>query len=268
VALLLSSCAPLRHLNSAKSEFDQGARLENQGLFNPESEIADSPASRFEAAYAQVKKALENEAALRKDNLLAEAYKIKAYSEWKLKQYDEAEKSAGLALAEYQAMRGIGVEGDQALMKALPHFVAIEKAYHALGSLNQSGKAGFEAANEFHRKTIYDPGPNAAQLEGALQQINIIRSQLQGHNDVATYLVLSQLAGLKTWNDALDFLRQSIVGDAGLDSADKARAREALLNQLDSVYNPTRDELLTALKNLLPDDERSNKLVQYWSIRL
>jgi hypothetical protein len=268
--LLLSACGHLMHLDRAQNNFNQGATLENQLRFNPQSEVSTSPYLYYNMAYAELGKALKNKSALGKDDVLANAYTIKALCEWKLKMYSQAEKSADAALDEYLALerKGMLMPRDKALMQALPFLMEIDKVKSHLYAFHAPDSLSYSAAQQHYLDYVYDSSPEkAAKLEAAVQKLNNIRTQLEGNEEMAVYLLLSQLAALKTWSDGLDFLRQSLGKDAALPREAQREAREFRTAQREQHLNPLKEELLEALRKLLPK-EQGAPLVGYWSERI
>jgi uncharacterized protein with PIN domain len=267
--LMLSACGHLMHLDRAQNTFNQGATLENQLRFSPQSEVSSSPYLYYNMAYAELGKALKNKTALGKDDVLANAYTIKALCEWKLKMYSRAEKSADAALEEYLDMerKGIAMPRDKALMQALPALMEIDKVKSHLFAFHAPDSLSYAAAQQHYQEYIHDSSPDkAAKLEAAIQRLGSVRAQLEGGNEeMVVYLVLSQLAALKTWSDGLDFLRQSLSKDPGLPPGAQREAREFRTAQREQHLTPLKDELLGTLRKLLPNDA---PLVLYWSERI
>lgn len=268
--LLLSACGHLMHLDRAQNNFNQGAALENQLRFNPQSEVSTSPYLYYNMAYAELGKALKNKGALSKDDVLANAYTIKALCEWKLKMYSQAEKSADVALAEYLDMerKGMLMPRDKALMQALPYLMEIDKVKSHLYAFHAPDSLAYPSALEHYQQYIFNSSPDqAAKLEAAIHKLGNIRTQLEGSEDMSVYLLLSQLAALKAWSDGLDFLRQSIGKDSALSRDAQREAREFRTAQREQHLNPLKEELLEALRKLLPK-EQGAPLVGYWSERI
>ncbi len=266
----LSSCAHLMYLDQAQNQFNRAATLENEMRFNPQAEVPASPTLYYNSAYAAVNKALGNKGALDKDNVLANAYTIKALCEWKLAMYDQAQKSADDAHAEYLALerKGILMPRDKALMKALPHIMSIDRAKNELYKFYAGSNIGFDAARNHYLTEIHDPAPDkTGKLEASLQKLGEARSGIQGNEDLVVYFALSHLAGLKTWSDGLDFLRQRAAADTSLDPQAKTKAGEFILMQRDKALLPAKEELLGILRKLLPEDQ-AKPLEQYWNRRI
>lgn len=265
--LALSSCSHLIYLDSAQQNFNRAAALDNEMRFSPRSEVPASPSLYYSTAHAFVEKALQNKSALKKDDVLANAYTIKALSEWKLYRYDDAKKTARLALLEYRALeedKKLFMPRDKALMEALPYLVDLDSAKLALYDNFAGATPGFEQAKKYYILRIFHPDADKSpQLETAVLKIDMVRSQLEGNNDLALYFVSSQLAGLKTWSDALDFLRTSVSKDNSLPDSAKQEARAFITEQYKLYIKPQKEKLLADLSRLAPKPE-VEKMKSYW----
>ncbi|MCB0572128.1 MAG: hypothetical protein KDC66_20320 [Phaeodactylibacter sp.] len=264
--LLFSGCTHLLYLDSAMDYFNQGANLENQLRFQPEAGASASPTMYYSMAYSGLNKALEKQKEeLRKDHVLGSTYTVKALCEWKLKLYDKAIQSADAAVEELLAMdqaTGIKMPRDMALMEALPALIEVEKAKESLFSLREQTEATLEEARSYYVSSIFDPdAEKAATLEQAIKKIGEIQKKARGNDELSVYFVQSQLAGLKTWSDAIDLLRQK---EKGLDEASKREAQEFRKAQRDQFLEPEKGRLLERLGSLLPPGEPGGRLIDYW----
>lgn len=267
IALSLASCSHLVYLDHAQQNFNRAAALDNEMRFNPRAEVPASPSMYYSTAYAFAEKALQNKAALKKDDVLANAYNIKALSQWKLRQYGAAKATARLALLEYRALeedKKLFMPRDKALMEVLPYLVDMDSCKRALYDHFTASLPAFEQAKTFYYARIFHPDADQSPaLETAVSKIDMTRSQLEGNNDLAVYLVSSQLAGLKTWSDALDFLRQSANKDNSLSDSAKQEARAFVADQYKLYIKPQKEKLLATLGSLMPKPE-ADRMKSFW----
>ena len=267
----MSGCAHLIHLDRAQNNFNRGAELENQLRFNPSSDVSALPSAYYTLAYAELEKALNNKKGLSSDNVLASAYTIKALCEWKFKQYDAAEKSADAALEELKKMRrrNIMLPRDKALMEALPSLMKIDKVKDTLYAFH-SPVPPFEAGKDHYLQFIFDPdSTKMASLEAAIHEIGEVEDRTAANEELSAYFVMSQLAALKTWSDALDNLLSCIREDPSFkgdeNKAARRKARKWQEEQGDGFLEVKEKELLEKLRNLIPG-ERGKRLAEYWDL--
>lgn len=262
--ILLSGCSHLLYLDSAMNHFNQGATLENQLRFQPDIGTSASPYMYYTMAYSDLNKALDKQIDdLRKDQVLGSAYTVKALCEWKLKMYDKALISADKAESEYIEMQknsGIKMPRDMALMEALPALMEIEKAKDSLFDFRKKGEIPLEATRQYYLDSIFNPDESMAVLEQAVQSLGLIQEKTASNEDLSAYFLQSQLAGLKTWSDAIDLLRQK---EKGLPEAARREAENFRKAQRDQFLEPEKAKLLEKLGELLPN-EHGNSLVNYW----
>ncbi|MCO6476912.1 MAG: hypothetical protein J5I94_09850 [Phaeodactylibacter sp.] len=272
---LLTSCRHLIHLDRAQNNFNRGSALENQLRFNPQSDVSVSPAIYYTLAYAELGKAMANKTGqLRNDNVLASTYTLKALCEWKLKRYQKAEQSAKDALEEMRKMQqkmgkdAIALPRDEALMRALPFLMEIDKVKDTLYSFHSSTPP-FEKGKMHYLQFIFDPDTTqAARLEEAIREIGRIQQTAGASEELAAYFTMARLAGLKTWSDALNFLLSCIREDDALQGADNRpaweEARTWQKEQGDQHLDEREEELLEKLRMLAPG-ERGQRLSDYWA---
>lgn len=267
LSLALSSCSHLMYLDSAQQNFNRAAALDNEMRFNPRADVPASPSMYYSTAHAFVEKALQNKAALKKDDVLANAYSIKALSEWKLQQYDMAKVTAAAAWREYEALENdkkLSMPRDKALMEALPYLVDTEQSKRALYTYYGGTMPAYEQAKDHYFGSLFHPDSDKSPLlETALTKMDNIRTQLNGNDDLAVYFISSQLAGLKTWSDALDFLRQSMNKDSSLSESSKQEAKTFVADQYKLHIKPQKEKLLAELSRLLPKPE-AEKMKSFW----
>jgi tetratricopeptide (TPR) repeat protein len=266
--LFLSGCGTsLMYLNSAQNTYNNCAENKDQLRILPaieDSIIPPSSISCYEKAYASLEKALKNKDALQKENALASAYSLKALCEWKLNKYDEAKTSADAALGEILGMepRGASMPRDKALMQALPFLMEVEKMKTGLYAFHSPESPVYQDALDFHVKNIFNPTPDKkASLEDAIHNITRLREPLpEALDELKIYLISSQLAGMKTWSDALDFLRKSAVEGS---EEERQKAKDYRYSEREKFLDPLKKEFLDELKKLLPEGENDPRY-KYW----
>lgn len=268
---LLASCSHLIHLDRAQDNFNRGAELENQLRFSPQPDVSVSPALYYSLAYAELDRALKNKKGLDADKVLGSTYAVKALCEWKLKQYGKAEKSAGEALNAFADMEneGLKMPRDQALMEALPFLIKIDQAKDALYTFHQATPS-FEKGKAHYLEYIFDPDPDSlAVLESAIREIGKIQEAVAFNEELSAYFVMAQLAGLKTWSDAQDFLLSCIREDAALEGdanrREKEKARDWQRKQGNDFLEKQKTALLDKLTTLVAPRAKAEELKAYWS---
>lgn len=267
LSLALNSCSHLIYLDSAQQNFNRAAALDNEMRFSPRSEVPASPSLYYSTAHAFAEKALQNKSALKKDDVLANAYSIKALSEWKLQQYAKAKETAAAAWREFETLekdKMLFMPRDKALMEALPYLVDMDQGKRLLYTFFAGTMPAYEQAKDHYLANIFHPDADKSpQLEMSGSKIETIRTQLDGNNDLAVYFISSQLAGLKTWSDALDFMRQSLNKDNSLAESDKQEAKTFVADQYKLYIKPQKEKLLAELSRLMPKPE-AEKMKSFW----
>jgi hypothetical protein len=263
-SIFLSSCIGIRYLNQAQDNFNQGAALENQLRFNPQTDILTSPSLYYLSAYADVNHALQKKDKLKKDDLLSSAYVIKALCEWRLKKYDQAKVTADWALGEIINLerKGIQLPRDKAIMETLPFLISIEQVYHSLNGIHTPRRATCVASRDHYGKEIFDvESGKKAKLEEAFDNIGDIRARSTDTPEVSLYLVQAQLTALKTWSDALNYLRESAQNEAGFGQNEINEIRSFCKKHRDDFLSPRKDELIRELEKIRG---KGDSLVSYW----
>jgi len=269
ILFFLAGCGHLKNLKSAQTKFNQCAEQDNLWVFKAEAdgyEVRTPPSLCYDAAYSDVKKALKNPGALRKDDVLANAYKIKALCEWRLKMYDAAQESANEAVKEYLVMegRGIAMPRDLMLMKVLPNLIEIDKAKDSLTAFTATEMPSFKNCRNYYLENIFNSeGNKAGKLQLAIQKINKIRDAPNGNPDLGGYLIQAQLAGLKSWANSIEkLLFESAKADTSLSDAGKKEALKFWPTQR-TALEKQKKELLEALIKLKPLG-KDDPLVKFW----
>ena len=268
---VFTSCAHLVHLDRAQNNFNRGAELENQLSFNPKPDVSASPSMYYSLAYAELDKALANKNSLSSDHVLATTYTIKALCEWKLAMYDEAKKSADNALDELEKMEktGMRLPRDKALMEALPALMEIGRMKEELYAFHSSAPS-FEASKAHYLEFIYNPdSTKMARLEAAIEKVANVQATVATNEELSAYFVMSQLAGLKTWSDAHNFLLTCIdENDTTLSEQGKDDAWEWKGRQESAFENFVKEKKPVRKLRRLMRNEQGRELAQWWSARL
>ena len=269
---LATSCVNLMHLDRAQNQFNQGATIENQLRFNPQSDAPTSPSLYYNAAYSAVKKALENKADLEKDDVIANAYIIKALCEWKLKYFDEAEKTVKLAVSELDKLetKKIKLPRDKALMQALPILITIDKGKQEIFAAMTATDISFETACRYYQDNVFN-SDNAknAKLENTIKELGKIQSNLMSMTsldpDFSLYLIMAQLAALKTCSDGLEFIRRIALKDPTIRSGADTKSLTFSNEQRIGIggIDKLKKDLIDELKKHIGGEE-GKALAAYW----
>jgi hypothetical protein len=233
-----AGCASVNHLREAQDSFNQAAAIENALRFDVKASDAmatslGSVRSGYASALLSLDK-LENskdQAQLRNDGLWGTALTLKALTQWRLGQFDNAVATA--VLAKQSATNQI-YPRDLALIAALPGLVKTDQAYNKI-LLTNTPLSDVEAL------LIGD--------NGAVANIQIAREQVYKDHPVQVYLIQAQLAAYRNFIVALDRLNNHATVDATHPARAKANAQ---LKELDRL-----------LKAQQAGDSGS-KLVEYW----
>lgn len=266
---ILAACGHLKNLKSAQNHFNECTRDKVFFEFKADadgSQVQGQASQCYNLAYSDVKKALSNPKALRKDDVLANAYNIKALCEWQLKMYDAAQESANEAEKEFIALqdRGISNPRDLLVMKMLPNLIEINKAKDNLSTFTAAGLPSFKGGRDYYVQNIFNTdGNRPGKLQSAIQKINKIREAPSGNNDLTVYMIQAQLAGLKSWANSIEkLLFESAKADPNLSDAQKVEALKFWPTQR-TALDKQKKELLDALIKFQPlgkDDPQ----VKFW----
>jgi hypothetical protein len=267
--LLLPGCA-MRHLDLAQQAFNEGATIENQQRFSPQSDVFVSPTLSYASAYRYIGKAVKKRSTLQKHNLLGNAFALQALCEWKLNDYESAKRSARRALQALKSLesrQGIRMSRDETLMKALPDILVLDQVRSDLFAFHM-GLVNFEAAKQQYQEQIFNKTDGAsANLEAALYNLQQLEPAAGVSAEMETYLVLVQLAGLKTWAKGIDFLRESITEDRSLTAESRRIATDFFLQERQQYLAPRKAVLLAELSALLPGGT-GHELYRFWDSAL
>lgn len=156
---------------------------------------------------------------------------------------------------------------DETLMKALPDILVLDQVRSALFAFHR-GVVNFEAAKQQYQEEVFDRMDGAsAKLEAALNSLQQLEPVAGANAEMETYLVLVQLAGLKTWAKGIDFLRESITEDRSLTPEGRRTATDFFLQERQQHLAPRKAILLAELAVLLPGGT-GHELYQFWDSAL
>jgi tetratricopeptide (TPR) repeat protein len=284
-------CAQLNHLDRAQDAFSKGAEIETQNMYvgaptdsrsldisqSIQQEVTNlSPHFFYSQAYAEIRKALDNEKSLQADGVYGNALALKALCEWKLKRYGEARLTAEAA---QNALRQSSPPStrDLAVMNALEGFIENDLAYSALEALNTDIRAkmaagavsGTEAQQLFnniliyYRTNIFDL-VGEARIEKAIGIIRSAKREVSSNHPIQTYLIMSQLVCVKNWSDALSDI-DILLKELGL-GASNTQARQWWNTEAER-YITQKNEFLNELSAALPDGAQ-NRIYKEWLLLL
>ena len=268
VLFVVQGCASLVSIDKAQDLFSKGAEIENKQTFNFQNLDPISPASYYNLAYTEVKGAIAaDEAKLKQDGILANAYTLKALCEWKLKNYTQARISSDKAykLFEESESQGIFMPRDKALMGALDGLILTDMVNDSIMLLNQMKALGIdlEKAMRFYTQNISDPD---ADKEGRMEQaVTIIgenKAKVTNIPAMNNYFLMCQLASMKVWSDGMDYLDNALINNQNAPENLRVSVNQ-LLDKDNQVYKEKRDALLGALETLFEGQE-DQSMYLYW----
>ncbi len=243
--ILFSSCATLSHIDKAQDEFNKGAEIENAAFFNQSISLTSPPPPAdyyYKRAYAEVNQALTNEAKLKKLDIYVNASTVKALCEWKLKKYAEARKTAKVA-TDYMDARNISADDaprDFAVLHAMSALIGIEEMNELQTNFFKADSIGSEAGIAQYNKLIHKEGNLAGNIEKDLEDLKSVSKQISETHEVQTYLIMSQLAALKVWDDALESVWK-IMDLNDENNAWQAKEEKALVKEI-KIYGKALGE--------------------------
>ncbi len=238
-------CAQINHLREAQDAFNQAAHAENALRFNP---VPHSDAASLSAAartgYASVLLSLDRldpqeVNRLKQDKLWGNVLTLKALSQWRLRLYPQATKSADAALE----LPGDELHPrDRTLMTALPALIRIDQVHHfiSLRALNEKEEV---SENDFDAN-IETPLLNATTI------LDEARKLVAADEPVQIYLIQAQLAAYR--NLKIGYRKFSPGGRDAVPGALKDEAQDRLQDLSDVL-----------LATIGPGQERSHLLL-YW----
>ena len=301
ITLIASSCAQLIYLDQAQDNFNKAASLENKQALGLEQVNSEKDSRELETALNQsylefspkyyynisdkkLEKALNSSKyknGLKKDNLLGNALALKALTEWKLEKFKEANVTAIMAQEE---LKSSGYEGtrDYAVMAALPGLISNDEAFLATEALfeefagkNFSNRSEEERKEFFtstllgHYKENIHSSERNGKLDQALTSLNKARTVVSPSHEVQKYLVMSQLAVIKNWNDEktfIDTLTQNHIMFEDATSIDPLWSTWIKKEQMD--YDSLKNHYLEELQQQIPNKEMKKELMEFWKSKI
>lgn len=278
---LCYSCAQLNYLDQAQNAFTQGATLESNLSFS-ESALLGQPAAAgnqamslatpdlcYRLAYAQVNKALLKEDKLKADGVLVNAHALRALSAWKLGLHAQASESAKAAKIALQDSE-VPLPREAAMMTALEGLIFADQAYAAMQKLklehqsrttNTGSAEGLNTMANIRQQYEIDIVSNGGtgKIDKALAILDNAKKEVAGRADIQSYLIMSQLAALKTWLDELDQI-YSLLKIFGLTNHSDLKR---WFDQENERYAKKRDLYMGQLAPLLPR-QKENVVYKRW----
>ena len=254
---LIAACCSLPRLNRAQQaittyeEHYKPLQLERY----VEEDIPNK--AKLQETYADIKWAMRQEKCLKDADLLADAFLVRALSEFRLDLYGKADTSADHALTEYLDMEQRQVSFDQRkkwMARMLPLQIAIEQMGKSLQQI-EAEAPDFSDALEYYEENIYNRDPeNPAKLREWSDELKALEPQLRAYEALQNGALFSRLIALKIRSDAQSFLW-------GADADDNWSS-----GQIDTFTNEERDLLETEKAGLLEelDDTLSSEDAAKW----
>lgn len=298
LALVLPACSPsLKMYNAASTAFSSGAKKEmtdvfgarfsnapdgavptlNQALGNSGSaEMPNlTPTVLYQESLEQLNRALKNPGPLRENNVLGNAYTVKALAAWKLKQYGEAETAAEQAANLFRRQEENSPR-DEVLARSIPALITLDVVYDSTQQIidqlkNKTAAASsmaepealalFKGYQKYYDSFIDNDGTDERSLSKAFQLMETATTMANQENkEVNQFVLLSQMTGLKNWYDGL-FHLDNVMKLSGV-KAENA-AVKAWIGQKKSDYEELRLECMEKLGNMLSEGE-SNPIFGFW----
>ena len=153
---------------------------------------------------------MSNEAKLKKLEIYVNASTIKALCEWKLNNYEEAQKTAKTT-TDYMESRNItaaDLPREFAVLHAMSALIGIETMNNLSKQFFSSDSVTTESGITEYERLIRKEANLTGNIEKDLEDLESIASQIDQDHEVQTYLIMSQLSAVKVWSDALSALRR------------------------------------------------------------
>jgi len=263
----LSSCCTQR-LSRAQDDFNKFEEEYRKIQLELSDQEANPYQEFFEDAYQDVQLAIDRKSCLKKDDLLADAYLMKALCEFRLDLYDKARKSANKAITEYFDMerKGLSFQKERKeLAQILLLQLDIEQYGKALKSFYSLELKNYDQAKAYHTLNIYDQAAGSkAKLEESIEKLGDFKPMVESSDPLLIMLVSTQLAGLKIWSDGIDEFWQSTAAGA---SMTKEQANNYVEEEEQNHLLPIKKKLLNELEELLTTDQ-AEKWVKWWDDRI
>ncbi|HCY84617.1 MAG TPA: hypothetical protein DHV36_05725 [Desulfobacteraceae bacterium] len=245
--LLISGCQSyLADYSSAQKHFDTASQLQASKVFEPvltrnlgdESIAYNQIHSHYAVALKLISEVIDtHEKELKQDQLLGNAFTIKAISQWKLGQTKDALSTKKQALENQQLL----YPRDKALMTALPGLIKAEQANSK--RLNKEPYLGTLGIREMIL------GGN-----GAMNDFNMALKALDQKHPVRIYIIMTQIASIR------------ILHSATLLIPDLTIQKEERTDLIETYFKPLRKELITLLKEFeIYGESSSENLLLYFN---
>ncbi len=260
-ALLLGSCSGLSHLESAQSAFSQAAEIENTNRYSYEREVSASPAIYYQLAQTEIEQALKKERKLEGLRLLGHALALKAMTEWRLKEYGAARISSKEALRAFDRLEQ-RQSRDEAMMLALPDLIQLDSSRAEIFTFFAT-KRSLPEAEAFYAAEVHNlENPQQGGLYAAVEALEKLQLPPGAPPTLEAYFLQARLAGLQSWDRALDFMRQTILSG----EAERDRLDERYSQEYEQYLQPRKAAALERLQEVLPGGT-AHPVYQFWKLR-
>lgn len=218
--VLTTGCASVNYVREAQVAFNEAATADNAMRFDEGYATQSLSASAgYAAAVSSVERLEADNAALNRakaDKLYGVSLAIKAMSQWRLGNWDEAHKAAILAIDSDQ----LGTR-DAVLMAALPGLVRNDQAV----ALFRSTTFECTSLNPVECGENFENGV-VSQLKNAHLELTDARDSAPSGHPVRVYLAISTIA---VWENAANACSRGRIRGAPLDDSQAALCRESFL---------------------------------------
>lgn len=291
LTLGLTNCKTTEAYQQAQTAFSQGATVEMRERFaDAAGQVPDNfvyfddlyqsrtPIDEtltaddyYQQALENINKALSAEKPLKKVMALDNAYAIKALTQWRRGELEDARATAEQAIPLLETNEGEENDlRDLAMMRALPGLINMDESYQALVNIQQWGEALTEAETAEEKSALYglikdryqaavtSEEDGSVSVARGLALIERTIEQMDGESAIELYLRNAQLAGMDNWGDMLQvlFLSARRVNESPQDIIWVKEER--------SNYEAKVQNYLTKLETALPNG-KENKLYKYWT---
>jgi hypothetical protein len=217
IAVLMTACQGVNHLREAQDSFNAAAALENKVRLEPmlsdpgrsgelDAQLSRSPgdvltdANTIRSGYASVLLSLakisrEDETSLKSNRLWGVALTLRALTQWRLGQYDEALKTADSAQKEAKDQI---FPRDEAVLLALPGLIKIDLAYEQISAMSATNLLNGGLSN-VQARLVSIPGQKD---ECAVKDLTAARIKVGATHPLNLYLIQAQLAAFRNYQFA------------------------------------------------------------------
>lgn len=251
-SFFLAGCASLIKYSKAQDHFNAAVEADMAQRFVPTPDINTKTvavaSSQAKGNYALTLKLIRevidrDKEGLQKDGLYGNALTIKAISEWKTGNYDDACKTAKSALQ--VAKKGQLFPRDHALMVALPGLIKTDQAF--FHTMNKDSKKTYEQI----KKLIYGNYGAKKDFEDALALVG-------DKHPIRIYVMMSELAAIRTLQVAIEKKISDMEG--------RKEARKVLREKhRDPIFEEFRS---TLTEQKLDKEAQWSQVLGYWEFLL